>query len=533
MIFGGCQPGYICCQPNDPTKTVSGTAGTAGTSGNSTSSGTPVTTPKPLATPGSPTIQLYQAGTTIAAAKEVTAIPGSSMPDPSFKVVERIGYHDCSVVKNATICASKITIQAILRNARGDVVDAYATNLETAKFEVSGIPTTVTRKMLTVSAITKTPTPDPKNPELIYTTIEFTITPDFTTKDAGQRYQLQVEIIPDPAMNKPALAKQQSVNFNVLNPVKISGVSPQITKKKEITVSCDSSIKCENMYFKLVDNPDRNPDQCNNPGDLSQIKTLSYDTKYCRVDFTTNTPACNYNTQAECDASLGSAQDSRWLTAAQYASKSFDQGGDLMLAGQQLFGAGSSVNIPVCIAKTIPRTGTGPFKIASYTPQSLKGTITLDYDAAKGKYLCVYGADAQGKAYWSASQQEILLDLQPPTLTAKFDPLTLVAKATCTDDVGGSGCKTTIGYTYISDLASYSQALFRGPKSAALYCPPFQMQGSYTSSPYYTINTANSNEVRVMCIRAEDNAGNAAVTMITTFNSYDLLAKSVAMAMRR
>jgi hypothetical protein len=155
----------------------------------------------------------------------------------------------------------------------------------------------------------------------------------------------------------------------------------------------------------------------------------------------------------------------------------------------------------------------------------------------------VYAKDQtgeQGKAYSSFSSQRILLDYVPPKVIATFSPLTLSVKVACDDgeatkvtDVGAgktlnSGCKSS--FAYISDLYGYSQALFRGPQNAALVCPPYQTMGQYVTSPYSEISTANSNEVRVMCIRQEDNAGNAGVTMVTVYNSYDMLAKAIALA---
>ena len=93
----------------------------------------------------------------------------------------------------------------------------------------------------------------------------------------------------------------------------------------------------------------------------------------------------------------------------------------------------------------------------------------------------------------------------------------------CEDDL--SGCKEGYWTAYVSEITKFFPALMsKGGQNAAAWCP------SYKTSAGYRIQTSRevvyrSNEVRVLCLRVEDNAGNAGISKVTVYNSYQMMAE--------
>lgn len=167
------------------------------------------------------------------------------------------------------------------------------------------------------------------------------------------------------------------------------------------------------------------------------------------------------------------------------------------------------------------------FRSDTFDQATQKGAVTLDQAFMSGAYLCVYGRDkTTGQVYSAGQGRKIFIDTLPPQPSIVFKPWTLQIRLSCQDD--GSGCKTTYGTKYISEVTSFLPALFAGDESATKYCPPATNAGAYSPESrnefFY-----DGESLRVLCVRAEDQAGNTAVTMVKVYNSYDLLAKAIAL----
>jgi hypothetical protein len=140
----------------------------------------------------------------------------------------------------------------------------------------------------------------------------------------------------------------------------------------------------------------------------------------------------------------------------------------------------------------------------------------------------VYARDASNRVYQSDRAYPLTIDTMPPTSKVKFSPVTGKVSFYCTDD--DSGCKTTFGVGYVGDIQRFFPALFGNSQSASRWCPTNPGVYSFQTNSEMNYNMQN-NELRVLCLRTEDQAGNSAVSMTTVFNMYDTLAKSLALYM--
>jgi hypothetical protein len=513
-------------------------------------------TPTAVKSPDAPTINYFIAKTETAAPRDVPILSGTQNGQTlTYRIETRFGYHRCSSDaaelkkqrERGAVCPQDYELKLTFKTPR-ETLKSFKSKLEPTTgspeaFRLEpdyAVVIASTSNILAVDSSVERAkdlkvVPTSQGDEIEYKTFVNYVTVTFSEKELAQRYQLTANLVPDVTLGKPGLQKSESIFFTVSSPIRISGIAPQITKKKDVSIACVSPLKCTNLYFQLTDTT-----TCPQNPALNKDSIPSADIEYCKIDGQSATSTC-YRSNDECRASITSTSDATYALALKQIQDAFGNKADLSTVGLFFNNAQSGSNIPQCFQRTKGIAGTGPFRIVTFNPDTQRATVTIDYAQAANKYMCVYGVDANDKKYVAVSSQKLLLDLNPPKVTTKFNPLSLVVSATCTDGdtlatpVAGtslnSGCKSTIGYTYISDLYSYSQALFRGPGNAALLCPPFQSSSNgYVTHPYYDISTANSNEVRVMCVRVEDNAGNAAVSMITVYNSYDMLAKSLAAA---
>jgi hypothetical protein len=360
-----------------------------------------------------------------------------------------------------------------------------------------------------------------------------TVTPNSSL--AGQRLHLIAVAYPYMKGYKPELESKYDLYITMQSPITVQGLTAQWSRSKDIKITCTAAAACSAAYFKVSDSQ-----ACPAFGALSGSAAIpSAVTKYC-LWAGRERGEC-YDTQDDCDSHLPQS-DGKYDAAVQSLMKSWQQNQDVQKFGQMYASLPQSgTPTPVCTPTSINSADCASrlCKIATFDPQSHTGTFTLDQMEMAGKYLCVYGVTAaSGKTYAVSPPQQIRVDVTPPAVGVKFDPISLTIKVSCNDGAGNvSGCKDVVGIAYINDISKFPRALVSGPSSAAALCPGVRSSGAYTPMMKRTFSYSDTgvtpDSVRVLCVRGEDNAGNAGVSMVTVYNGYATLAGALAMATQK
>jgi hypothetical protein len=400
--------------------------------------------------------------------------------------------------------------------------------------------------------------------DVITTTTHSTITIPHDSKlndYAGQTLRLTIYVYPKDSTTTPSsLATQQIMSFKFVPPVRIT-TAPDTNwaREKVLTVICDKNyVRCSNIFFKVVKLPtDPNtPVDCDSvfpkSTDLNDRNVLTTATQKWVLTRDGTTVISEHDSQTLCVQAIASRADSAYnaalgpiLAAMQKSSSSFDatQYATFSMATQ---GASTYMCVPKSDIRSLSTFAAAPntyYAAESFNVDTQSAVIRLNDGGMAGQYLCVYGkstttipgSTTEYRVYSGDKKgRKIYVDRTPPHVLVQFKPLSLSLFFMCSDGEPGeagitqSGCKDTFGVAYISDIVHFLPALFAGPQSAATWCPPYMTGSGYTMESRQTV-TYTGTEVRVLCMRGEDKAGNAAVSMVTVFNGYDMFANALLM----
>ncbi len=333
--------------------------------------------------------------------------------------------------------------------------------------------------------------------------------------------------------------------------LRYAGLTTQWSQTKDIVAACEY-VDCQNIYFKILDIPKEEnvPGACDKAlpsltalSQLNKIETLKEAAQYCVYHNGVMQNVCE-KTLNDCLDRLDEQEDADYSPAFNAIMGMLDEGliddAEFISAATQFSEAQSQASGSICL-RTEPdrRPGTTGelYKAETFTPASRTGgraNFELDMPFMANNYLCVYGAevDENNKLTWysSGEPQLIRIDRNPPVASIRFEPFKLRLTFTCDDREGvdgaeESGCKEDAYWiSYINQLENFVPALAGGKKqNAVAWCPPYQNTYGYSFTSKSRMQY-NMNELRVMCLRVEDNAGNAGVAMATVYNGYDMLA---------
>lgn len=173
-----------------------------------------------------------------------------------------------------------------------------------------------------------------------------------------------------------------------------------------------------------------------------------------------------------------------------------------------------------------------------------RSVVTLHNETLNGKYLCVQATvskdGATRTAYATALYRldldpvKINIDHTPPRITVGYDPWKGILKFTCDDQLGKendlkyvSGCPPkAFSYAYVTDPFLFATSVATGGTLNPAWsgCPDAD-QGKWLTwnsekgeMPYI------AHDVRVICMRGTDNAGNHAVESKLLYNGQEALA---------
>ena len=326
--------------------------------------------------------------------------------------------------------------------------------------------------------------------------------------------------------------------YKVDSPVKIQGLSPQWAQKKTVLVTCGPDAQCSDIFYTLLDAEElkQYDEEC--PMPAGDVQPVTLETKYCQV-INGQLTNCNFNTDSACNAENDRKSNPEMNSATIAIQTALENGLPLPQIVPQLNqlstiepeASGYTCQIDTDSAKAAQYKSSYIKPNATFNDQAQQGIIELDRAFMSGQFLCVYGRDKfdKNKYYVAGKPQELKIDRVPPVAELRFYPSTLRLTFACQDDL--SGCKDVYWTAYVSELSKFFPALMNaGGQNAAAWCP------SYKSTAGYRVQTSReviyrSNEVRVLCLRVEDNAGNAGVSKVTVYNSYQLAAEVLKEAM--
>ncbi len=383
------------------------------------------------------------------------------------------------------------------------------------------------------------------------------VDPSLAKDFSGQSVNLVITVHPAGNPTSPITAQYRVALASTLL-ARYEGLSQVWSQEKSINTYCDKdNVRCDMMAFstqanvECPDTPGTNVKQS-----LTIIKKVYYITKSDGTKYST----VAYDTQTSCEGAintLGGSIEQQLISAASVVNKVSGTGSDIFqnkdlanIINQQNGNLkctdGSSV-------KTTSEDVTGPYLTDTFNsdPAIQKGTIRLAQAGMAGRYLCVYGHDNRTDKWFSAGKgQKIMVDRTAPQVNMTYYPWTgYRIVIDCMDGKSGdtteSGCKPSFEYAYISEPMKFLSALVSGPQTAAQWCPT---SGYVTSSQQlinynYVMNITtganitgsqqtmnyNYDGIRVMCARWQDKAGNQGLSMVTVYNSYELLAKAIMM----
>ena len=353
---------------------------------------------------------------------------------------------------------------------------------------------------------------------------------------AGQSVNLVITV--HPAGNPTSqITSQYRVAIASSLLARYEGLSQVWSQEKAVNTYCDKeNIRCDMMAFSTQTDavcPD-------DPKiDAKQQLTITQKVYYITKPDGTVQSTTQYETQSSCENAIidsGGAIDAQLLSAASAVSKASGTGTDLF-QNKELANLLNKQNSNFhCEEKSFLKITSdnvqGPYLTDTFDadPAIQKGTIRLAQASMAGRYLCVYGHDTRTDKWYSAGNgQKIMVDRTAPQVNITFyawSGYRVVVE--CADgkpkDPTESGCKPNFEYAYVSDPVKFLSALASGPQTAAKWCP---------TSGYITTNQRSFNYnydgIRVLCARWQDNAGNQGLSMVTVYNSYELLAKAIMM----
>jgi hypothetical protein len=359
---------------------------------------------------------------------------------------------------------------------------------------------------------------------------------DKATEYVGQKIHLIITI--EPEIDDPARKKTASYTFIVETPLKMSGATTKWERQKTLTFTCDESkgARCDSfVYHVRTGNATCSEDSIKTSTVAKPLVTTKVNWYITQRGKKMTQTA--YATEAEClKAKDGGAQD--YIPAIQAILTAAGQGPLSSSLATQYGALQTEANKLKCTQSTdIVDTTINPANV--YAPDSFtkEGPVAtakfiINQQLVEDPHLCGYfiakdtTTGTVQKYTFNKVPQKLYIDTIPPEATITFDALRLKILFECTDS--GSGCKNNVGVAYISDVVSYLSALADRGQNADAWCPP------PTSTRYVTeLRTEvpyTSNEVRVLCMRATDNAGNTNLAIQTVYNGYDLLAKTIVLA---
>ncbi|NJL44104.1 MAG: hypothetical protein HC945_02175 [Nitrosarchaeum sp.] len=126
------------------------------------------------------------------------------------------------------------------------------------------------------------------------------------------------------------------------------------------------------------------------------------------------------------------------------------------------------------------------------------------------------------------SPQPILIDTTPPLIDISYSFAQNQLNFICSDTQ--SGCKDTFHYQYVTQIKDFLTGITQGvlTKNTYSYCPSPDEPRNYQA--YVVGNTMDYRygDVRVICVKAEDLAGNAAVAAQVVYSTQDLLEAAIS-----
>ena len=161
--------------------------------------------------------------------------------------------------------------------------------------------------------------------------------------------------------------------------------------------------------------------------------------------------------------------------------------------------------------------------------------FAIDNETVNGKYVCIRAETDTGKIYslglWNGLPQPISIDHTAPQLLITFNPWQGELSYECYDGQGmpsyRSGCKKDpFSYAYVVDPLKFVSYILTGGALASTFnsCPQPDNDAAWrplyeTKMPYIA-----GNEVRVICVRATDAAGNSVVKTKLLYSGQAALA---------
>ena len=319
-----------------------------------------------------------------------------------------------------------------------------------------------------------------------------------------------------------------SLRFKVSTPVKVAGLTQQWSKRKEVTAACESPIACSEVLFIVKGTEDTVCDPHDAQGEAATLST-----RYCIVK--------DGELQSDCEDSLSACTEAildkteAGYSSAYYAIMAAVRQGIIPENVAYQFATEQGKASAYSCVKSVDNAGgvNTPYRVP-VDPTTGRASFTLEHAAFESQSLCVYARDRndQTRVYAGKGPIPLMLDVTPPTAILDFRPASLQLRFACKD--GTSGCKDAFGVAYVNEVGKFLRALVAKdtPQNAAAWCPSYGTAGNYRSETRPIVQYAE-NEVRVLCLRVEDKAGNAGVAMATVYNAYDLIAQAIAEAIRQ
>ncbi len=356
-----------------------------------------------------------------------------------------------------------------------------------------------------------------------------------TLIDEPLKYTLTIS---DPKTNTPV--DTYTLNIKMTTPVRYAGVTQQWSKRKEITAACDSPVTCDRILFR-VQKSDVPMTACDTVSTAELIGAKELQVSYCLVKDGKIQTSCG-KTYDACTQLMFSQTNTEYAGLQQTLMAGVRQGLIPPDVASQFSTVQGQTSTYSCI-KTVDTANSNGVYFVPTDPTTGRASFTLEHQAFENGNLCIYGHDkttpltstgsAQPIYYTGKGPVKLMLDVTPPTAILDFRPGSLQLRYGCTDNEGGSGCKEGFGIAYIAQVAQFLRAIAAKdtPQNAAAWCPAYGTAAGYRAETR-PITQYNDNEVRVLCLRVEDQAGNAGVAMATVYNAYDLAVQALALALQ-
>lgn len=149
-------------------------------------------------------------------------------------------------------------------------------------------------------------------------------------------------------------------------------------------------------------------------------------------------------------------------------------------------------------------------------------------DEGEARNLVVTVQTRNGKELHLIADESILIDKTSPTFDIYFSFTSQEMEFRCTDDK--SACSETYNYKYVSDIKKFLSGIVSGSlnRNSFSMCPPAEEANAYTGVHIGTVMKYRYGDVRIICVRAKDNAGNYAIAAQVLYSAEDVLQALVA-----